>query len=818
MKTNNTHKIAVVFALSSLGSVAQRLVPVGEGLQGGIGVNDAVIFQNKLVMGGSFTLFNGVAVEDLCSWDGQTVEPLDAGFTSVSGQVRKLAVLTDRLIVAMTGSVHGDVAAWDGATWTDLQWGFPGQVRSLHVHADVLYVGGSEGHVARWDGTVWQLLGSPIPGRVEALTFHSGILYAGMSYMNALGPVRLAAWDGTDWEAVGPDLNGAVLALYSDASGLLVGGVFTATADDLQLLPALARWDGEAFNAMPNVRENNVRYIGRTTDGVLAVASSAQLYMGEALEHDVPLAEVIGVHDLNGTRYVLGRGSGGDSFVPCNRIARLEPGSNTAVLDVNNAQALLTPSPHGFDTWWDGPVRFEAPQGQGVDAVFAAAPWLLGEKDNVRHGAITAYAPLPWFYEVRDWAGPLSTDIDTPFLENYHRVWKLDRAQVQAHVLGWSAPGYVMPEAIASWPGNGDVSNGEPGLVAPFMDLNGNAIYEPAQGEYPLIKGDQAIYAITHTNDQWGFFTDSLLAFPFDLHIMHYAYEGANDPALANTVFVNYQYVNRSEETFTDVRFAQFADIDIGNPDDDFAGCDSTRNMFFIYNWDEMDETTAFPGYGEQPPAVAVKFLDQPMLSHRIHPRLSLEPVTMDDVMYGLELGEPFQQLGYPTHFQFPGGTFVEEIPTLSTPDRRSVGATGPFTMGPGDTLCMDLAFIYARAGSGGAYASVEALKLRADSVQSAYDAFGIGCGSYPSMVSVPDVQVHEQVRLFPNPAQDRVTVVADTPVKGLDLLDAQGRLVLTASPTGTRSTLDLRGLMPGFYAVRIHTTVQTHVHRLVVH
>jgi hypothetical protein len=116
---------------------------------------------------------------------------------------------------------------------------------------------------------------------VEALTFHSGILYAGMSYMNALGPVRLAAWDGTDWEAVGPDLNGAVLALYSDASGLLVGGVFTATADDLQLLPALARWDGEAFNAMPNVRENNVRYIGRTTDGVLAVASSAQLYMAK---------------------------------------------------------------------------------------------------------------------------------------------------------------------------------------------------------------------------------------------------------------------------------------------------------------------------------------------------------------------------------------------------------------------------------------------------------------------------------------------------------------------------------------------------------
>jgi hypothetical protein len=95
--------------------------------------------------------------------------------------------------------------------------------------------------------------------------------------------------------------------------------------------------------------------------------------------------------------------------------------------------------------------------------------------------------------------------------------------------------------------------------------------------------------------------------------------------------------------------------------------------------------------------------------------------VTLDDVMYGLEqFGEPFQQLGYPTHFQFPGAPSSEQVPTfgIHPGPQMAVGASGPFTMGPGDTLCMDLAFIYARAGSGGAYASVEALKLRADSVQ----------------------------------------------------------------------------------------------------
>jgi hypothetical protein len=128
----------------------------------------------------------------------------------------------------------------------------------------------------------------------------------------------------------------------------------------------------------------------------------------------------------------------------------------------------------------------------------------------------------------------------------------------------------------------------------------------------------------------------------------------------------------------------------------------------------------------------------------------------------------------------------------------------------------MDLAFIYARASSGGAYASVEALKLRADSVQASYDGFGIGCGSY-SMVSVPTVELEERVRLFPNPASAQITVESDTRMEAMDLLDVHGRVVRTVADRGTLHHVDLRGLPAGTYVVRVRTAQLVHVHRLVV-
>ncbi|MFT4522925.1 MAG: hypothetical protein ACI8ZN_001877, partial [Bacteroidia bacterium] len=58
--------------------------------------------------------------------------------------------------------------------------------------------------------------------------------------------------------------------------------------------------------------------------------------------------------------------------------------------------------------------------------------------------------------------------------------------------------------SINNWPGNGNASKGEPTLIAPFKDLNGNNIYEPANGEYPLIRGEESHFAIFNEDGPHG--------------------------------------------------------------------------------------------------------------------------------------------------------------------------------------------------------------------------------------------------------------------------------------------------------------------------
>jgi hypothetical protein len=57
---------------------------------------------------------------------------------------------------------------------------------------------------------------------------------------------------------------------------------------------------------------------------------------------------------------------------------------------------------------------------------------------------------------------------------------------------------------------------------------------------------------------------------------------------------------------------------------------------------------------------------------------------------------------------------------------------------------------------------------------------------------------------IFPSPARDRITVITPDEVQApLLLIDAQGRLAITARTNGLRTVLDIQALAPGSYTVR---------------
>nr|WP_236668896.1 T9SS type A sorting domain-containing protein [Hymenobacter rubidus] len=89
-----------------------------------------------------------------------------------------------------------------------------------------------------------------------------------------------------------------------------------------------------------------------------------------------------------------------------------------------------------------------------------------------------------------------------------------------------------------------------------------------------------------------------------------------------------------------------------------------------------------------------------------------------------------------------------------------------------------------------------------------------------PTLTATAAALHPEGIRLFPNPAHGRATVQlpAGTATATLTILDALGRTLRTQTATPNSTTeLDLTGLAPGLYAVRVAVGSSTATHRLDV-
>jgi hypothetical protein len=303
--------------------------------------------------------------------------------------------------------------------------------------------------------------------------------------------------------------------------------------------------------------------------------------------------------------------------------AACAPGSGRTDMDLNNVRTTIFTS---GDMWWDlnNTPRYEIPKGSGKHSMFAGALWLggLDNGGNLKSAAMTYRSGGNDF-----WPGPLTladATTDAVVCNAYDKHWKITRQEVEEFYLG-AGPSQV----IAEWPGNGIDGGTFAGFdseIAPFVDGNGNGIYEPdlrdENGfaiEYPAyditgdlgcdarLFGDQTLWWIF--NDNGNIHTETG-GFPLGMEIRAQAFEFATNNALNDMTFYNYELINRSTFTVNETYFGVWSDPDVGNYTDDFAGCDVGRGLGFVYNGDEDDETTF--GYGVNPPAIGVDFFEGP--------------------------------------------------------------------------------------------------------------------------------------------------------------------------------------------------------------
>lgn len=234
------------------------------------------------------------------------------------------------------------------------------------------------------------------------------------------------------------------------------------------------------------------------------------------------------------------------------------------------------------------------PAGTTKESIYQHVIWFGGlDSGDMLHLAGQRYRQDGQDY----WMGPLKTTdgtIDWMTSVKYHHIWNLTRAEIEQFIANYANPDYPVPDDILTWPAHGD--EGYAANLAPFVDVNGDGHYNPADGDYPDIKGDQCLFFIFNDSFKEHTETDGE-KIGLEVHAMIYGFDAPDDEALNNTVFINYQFFNRSANDYHDAYLGLWTDWDLGYMYDDYVGCDVRRNSCYAYNgtsWDGNGEPMAY--------------------------------------------------------------------------------------------------------------------------------------------------------------------------------------------------------------------------------
>lgn len=291
------------------------------------------------------------------------------------------------------------------------------------------------------------------------------------------------------------------------------------------------------------------------------------------------------------------------------------PSSASAQLDINNVRTLLH---NGGDMWWDlvGNPRYEVPKGSGKHSAFAASLWIGGydQAGQLRVAAQTYrqsgndFYPGPLKVTPGLNYGPATTD--DAICKQWDKMYKITRAEINQFRADFAsnAVDFAKYPTIKEWP----AMNNDPDFetyLAPFVDVNNNAIYDPETGgDYPKVDGDQAIWWVI--NDKGNIHTETGgEQIGLEIQVLAFAFAASNQ--LNDMTFYKQKVINRSTNTIFNTYIGQWVDADLGNYSDDYVGCDTIRGLGYIYNGDNNDETAA--GYGNEIPAFGVDFFQGPL-------------------------------------------------------------------------------------------------------------------------------------------------------------------------------------------------------------
>ena len=549
---------------------------------------------------------------------------------------------------------------------------------------------------------------------------------------------------------------------------------------------------------------------------------------------------------------------------------------NYATLNTNNVKLVVSANGIlGYHPTFDKGSWMPANDSAGT--IFAACPWICGTNDQGELLLTSQY----FFSDVHSWFyGPLTqnTTADSTYSESFNHVWNIKQNEINTHVAyfeslqnGTTATlfpnGYTIPADFLSWPAHGDVTLGYDFNLAPFHDYNGDNLYNPQDGDYPTICGDECLYLII--NDIGN---SPIPKMGNQVEMWIYAFDTPNIPAVNNTFFAKFKFTNKSNQTYFNTRISQMNDLDIGSEFNDYSATDVAYGAVYAYTGTASDYSlSGAPSYGDIPTIESMLLLRGPLLDADLIDNANYNNVLaealnsygergfgfgdgiIDNERSGLAgsvnyinssnpiLGEPsgsyptayynlmlgkhidgsdvlHPTTGNPVTYWAPGTSDIynEMVSTseqfthsdngLPPNDMRQLGTTLPFTYEPGESNFLDLAYVFAQADPGSG-TSVETVNVTfMNTVKQFFNEDLADCQVLEMPTAVETLSPSISLSIYPNPASSQLNITVSEALIGetFSLYNNVGQLVLMNKIQSTQTTIDVSNLSQGTYALLI--------------
>lgn len=407
-----------------------------------------------------------------------------------------------------------------------------------------------------------------------------------------------------------------------------------------------------------------------------------------------------------------------------------------------------------------------------VASIFAGGLWVGGIDANEQ--TKVSVATYGWANNRADFnPGPIDPRTglawhEEGYCETFNRVWKVRRHEIEALLEDIEDNGEIdhpIATSIKGWPSVGNPYFEEiwgvplPDFqLAPFFDKNGDARYDPVEGDYPIIGNDlweampdELLWAVF--NDQIEHTESNSEPLNIEVQLSAWAFDCSDFDIANQSIFTRHKIIYYGNEPLKDVRIGLWTDPDIGCYTDDYAGCNPSLNTAYFYNADAIDGESGFNcqfginTFGEVLPVQALTLLNEPMESfnYMANPGIAsplpatTDPNTVEEYYHFLDGrwrdgspitvgGNGYNSSTETTKFIFPdnpndvSGWSQTSVNFSQNTDFRTLSTTHIDEILPGRVINLDAAYSFHRVDQASHLEAVNLMEEQIPLLQAFYD------------------------------------------------------------------------------------------------